>query len=161
LASLKLGIGRSIQTDFSTRQNPREKILTRLYIYNKTSVHPKPCYQGQNMFDRMLTPSWCRIEDSKPQISLPLNIVFAFCAGFSSACLYYSHPILDVMAKDFGTDQTSIANIPTLAQAGEATCLLLIMPLADYVPRRKFTLVMAVIAALFWYVRSAGSADCD
>lgn len=104
-----------------------------------------------------LTPPWCRVsrEEEKAnsngnEISLGLTTLFAFAAGFSSANLYYSHPILHLLAEDFHTTQNGAATIPTLAQAGEAACLLLIMPLADFFPRRRFTLVMVTLATVFW-----------
>lgn len=67
-----------------------------------------------------------------------------------SANLYYSHPILDVLAKDFHVSQGQVSSIPTLATAGEATGLLLIMPLADFFPRRKFSLTFVFVTAAFW-----------
>lgn len=97
------------------------------------------------------TPPWCRRKEfDEPKLSLGLTVLYAFTAGFSAANLYYSHPILEVMALEFHTTQTSVANVPTLAQAGEATCLLLILPLADFVPRRAFTLTATLLAALLW-----------
>jgi MFS family permease len=103
------------------------------------------------MIDSLITPPWCRLQDGKsPPMTLKLNIIFAFCGGFSSAGLYYSHPILNLLAEDFNTTQSGVANIPTLAQAGEAACLLLILPLADYFPRRKFALLLSTLATLFW-----------
>lgn len=97
------------------------------------------------------TPPWCRIKGSdRPRLTIWLTLLYAFCAGFNSANLFYSHPILNVLAEDFHTTQSGVANIPTLAQAGEASCLLLILPLADFFPRRRFTLIMTTLAALFW-----------
>ncbi|KAK5062723.1 hypothetical protein LTR84_004797 [Exophiala bonariae] len=97
------------------------------------------------------TPPWCRLKDCEtPRLTTWLTILYAFCGGFNSANLFYSHPILNVLAEDFHTTQSGVANIPTLAQAGEASCLLLILPLADFFPRRQFTLVMTTLAALFW-----------
>lgn len=69
-----------------------------------------------------------------------------------SANLFYSHPILDVLAIDFHTTQASISTIPTLSLAGEATGLLLILPLADFFPRRRFTLCMMSLTIALWSV---------
>lgn len=76
--------------------------------------------------------------------------MYGFAGGFFAANLYYSHPILEVMAKSFNTDQTGVANIPTLAQAGDATGLLLVLPLADFFPRRRFALTLLTFTMLFW-----------
>lgn len=67
-----------------------------------------------------------------------------------SANLFYSHPILDVLAHDFHTDQAGAASIPTLALAGDVTGLLLVMPLADFFPRRRFVLVLVAVTLSFW-----------
>lgn len=96
-------------------------------------------------------PAWCRWNSSNPPpFTLWLNILFAFAGGFTSANLYYSHPILNVLARDFHTTQAGVSTIPTLAQAGDATGLLLVLPLADFFPRRKFTLTLITLSASFW-----------
>lgn len=100
------------------------------------------------------TPPWCRWSDKPPKFTLGHNILYAFAGGFFSANLYYSHPILAVMARDFNTDQTGVANIPTLAQAGDAAGLLLVLPLADFFPRRRFALALLSFTVFFWYVYS-------
>lgn len=56
------------------------------------------------------------------------------------------------MAHSFGTGQAGVANIPTLAQAGDGLGLLLIMPLADFFPRRMFTISILILTTVFWYV---------
>lgn len=101
----------------------------------------------------LVTPPWCRWDNNEPakhKFTVWHNLLYAFAGGFFSANLYYSHPILEVMARDFGTVQTSVANIPTLAQAGDATGLLLVLPLADFFPRRRFTLVLLTLTSAFW-----------
>lgn len=97
-------------------------------------------------------PPWCRWNTiNPPPFTLWLNILFAAAGGFTSANLFYSHPILNVLARDFRTTQAGVSTIPTLAQAGDATGLLLVLPLADFFPRRKFTLTLITLSALFWY----------
>lgn len=101
----------------------------------------------------MFTPSWCRWHvDNPPKFTIWHNILFACAGGVYAANLYYSHPILEVMAESFGTGQTGVVNIPTLAQAGDGLGLLLIMPLADFFPRRTFTMSILLLTTLFWYV---------
>lgn len=98
-----------------------------------------------------LTPPWCRwTPDNPPPLTLKLNILYACASGFTAANLYYSHPILNVLAEDFHTSQASVASIPALAQAGDATGLLLIAPLADYLPRRPFALFMLSCSMALW-----------
>jgi MFS family permease len=99
-----------------------------------------------------LTPRWCQWNaQNPPPFTLWLNLLYACAGGFTSANLYYSHPILHVIAEDFHTTQTGVANIPTLALAGDATGLLLLLPLADFFPRRRFVLAMLVVTMAFWY----------
>jgi len=88
--------------------------------------------------------------DKPPKFTIWHNILFACAGGIFSANLYYSHPLLAVMAEDFNTNQSKVANIPTLAQAGDATGLLLILPLADFFPPRKFCLAMLACTTAFW-----------
>lgn len=98
-----------------------------------------------------LTPSWCRWDAANPTpLTIWLNVLFACAAGFTSANLYYSHPILHVMADSFHTTQAGVANIPTLALAGDATGLILLLPLGDFFPRRKFTLVIMTLCMALW-----------
>jgi hypothetical protein len=97
------------------------------------------------------TPPWCRWDvENPPPFTIWLNVLYACAGGFTSANLYYSHPILNILADEFHTSQVGVANIPTLAQAGDATGLLLILPLADFFPRRKFTLTLVTCTAAFW-----------
>ena len=96
-------------------------------------------------------PPWCRWDDDDPPpFTIWLNLLFACAGGFTSANLYYSHPILNILAEEFKTSQGGVATIPTLAQAGDASGLLLILPLADFFPRRRFALTLIALAAIFW-----------
>ncbi|OAP56023.1 hypothetical protein AYL99_10175 [Fonsecaea erecta] len=100
---------------------------------------------------RSWIPSWCCWDiDNPPALTMRLNILYACAAGFTSANLYYSYPILHILAKDFNTSQAGVASIPALAQAGDATGLLLILPLADFLPRRTFTITLLALSMAFW-----------
>ncbi len=120
--------------------------------------HPEANIASTSLQNRWLshtiywTPPWCRWDvDNPPSFTIWLNILYACAGGFTSANLYYSHPILNVLANEFNTSQGGVSTIPTLAQAGDATGLLLILPLADFFPRRKFTLTLVACSAAFWY----------
>lgn len=103
------------------------------------------------LLSSILTPQRCRWNAEHPPIfTIQLNVLFAITGGIVSANLYYSHPILHVLAQTFDVSQAQIANVPTLAQAGNATGLLLILPLADYFPRRRFVLSLLSVCAVFW-----------
>jgi len=103
---------------------------------------------------RFLT--WCpprlRWDPNKPaEFSLSLNILFGFAGAFTVANLYYNHPILNILARDFNVTYEDSSLVPTLAQAGYATGLLLLCPLGDLLPRRPFTLALVFFTATLWY----------
>lgn len=96
-------------------------------------------------------PPCCRWNPAAPpKFTIWHNLLFAFAGGFFSANLFYSHPILELIANDFHTTQSGVANIPTLTLAGDATGLLLVLPLADFFPRRRFALVLLTMTIVFW-----------
>ena len=107
-------------------------------------------------------PTWCRWDtDNPPPFTIWLNILYGFAGGFTSANLAYSLPILNVLADSFKTSQAGVANIPTLAQAGNVTGLLFILPFADFFPRRRFVLFLVALTALIWYATSRYKYDHD
>jgi hypothetical protein len=58
------------------------------------------------------TPPRCRWDPSKPpQFSMALNVLFGFAACFTVANLYYSHPILNVLAEDFGVSFEDVSQV--------------------------------------------------
>jgi predicted MFS family arabinose efflux permease len=64
------------------------------------------------------------------------------------ANLYYSHPILDVLAKDFNVTQERASIIPTCAQGGYAAGLLFICPLGDLIKRRGMVLWLMLFTSM-------------
>ncbi|KAK4493985.1 hypothetical protein PRZ48_015171 [Zasmidium cellare] len=84
---------------------------------------------------------------SPPQFSMAHNVMFGFAGAFTVANLYYNHPILNILAEDFGVDYVEVSQIPTLAQAGYATGLLLLCPLGDLLKRRPFVLTLVFFTA--------------
>lgn len=85
-----------------------------------------------------------------PKFTLKLNILFAFAGCFTVANLYYSHPILNVLATDFSVSYEKVSQIPTLAQAGYAIGLLLLNPCGDIFRRRRFVLCLVAFTAALW-----------
>lgn len=102
---------------------------------------------------RLLTwcPPRCRWDPARPpQFSLFLNVLFGFAGAFTVANLYYNHPILNILARDFGVEYERVAQIPTVMQAGYAAGLLFLCPLGDALPRRPFTLGLVFFTATMW-----------
>ena len=94
------------------------------------------------------TPNRCRWDSVEPpRFSIWLNILFGAAGAFTVANLYYSHPILGILAEDFGVDYVEVSEIPTLAQAGYAIGLLTLCPLGDLLKRRPFVLYLVFLTA--------------
>lgn len=99
------------------------------------------------------TPPKCRWDLEKPpQFSLALNVLFAFAGAFTVANLYYSHPILNIIADDFHVPYERVSQIPTLMQAGYAIGLFFLCPLGDLLKRRPFVLSLVLFTATLWLV---------
>lgn len=81
---------------------------------------------------------------------MALNVLFGFAACFTVASLYYSHPILNVLAEDFGVTYYQASLVPTLAQAGYAAGLLFLCPLGDLFRRRAFVLWLVWFTGTVW-----------
>lgn len=94
------------------------------------------------------TPNRCRWDPVEPpRFNIWLNLLFGAAGAFTVANLYYSHPILDILAEDFGVSYVEVANIPTLAQAGYAVGLFSLCPLGDLLKRRPFVLYLVFFTA--------------
>ncbi|KAG9690158.1 MFS general substrate transporter, partial [Aureobasidium melanogenum] len=99
------------------------------------------------------TPPRCRWDPEKPPaFSMALNVLFGFAGAFTVANLYYSHPILNILADEFNVPYERASQIPTVMQAGYAAGLLFLCPLGDLLPRRPFVLSLVFFTATMWYV---------
>lgn len=90
--------------------------------------------------------------NSPPKFSMRLNVLFAFAGAFTVANLYYNHPILNILARDFDVPYETVAQIPTLAQAGYAIGLFFLCPLGDLFKRRPFVLSLVFFTATMRWV---------
>jgi hypothetical protein len=116
--------------DKSTTANPRYAKFW--HFYDAITYTPKRC-------------RWDPVEP--PRFNIWLNILFGAAGAFTVANLYYSHPILGILAEDFGVDYVEVSEIPTLAQAGYAIGLLTLCPLGDLLKRRPFVLYLVFLTA--------------
>ncbi|HEY1057099.1 MAG TPA: MFS transporter [Limnobacter sp.] len=84
---------------------------------------------------------------SAEQAGLSRLLVWVLAAGaaFSVACLYYSQPMLGVLAQNLGASDQAVGWVPTLTQLGYAVGILLLAPLGDRHDRRN---IIAIKAAL-------------
>jgi predicted MFS family arabinose efflux permease len=76
--------------------------------------------------------------------------LFALASGLSVANVYYSQPLLDALARDFGITHAAIGGVVTATQIGCALALLLLVPLGDRIDRRLLMAMqlLALVAAL-------------
>jgi predicted MFS family arabinose efflux permease len=80
-------------------------------------------------------------------LSRGLVLLFAVACGLSAANLYYVQPILDTIAKAFGTSTGTAGLVVTVSQIGYAAGLALVVPLGDLVSRRRMVPILLVITA--------------
>ncbi|MEV0032570.1 MFS transporter [Nocardia sp. NPDC050793] len=72
-------------------------------------------------------------------------LVFAITAGSSAACLYYLQPLLDEIARELHVSTATACLVVSAAQVGYLCGLALVVPLGDFLERRR--LVPALLAA--------------
>ncbi|MCX7278351.1 MAG: MFS transporter [Burkholderiales bacterium] len=77
-----------------------------------------------------------------------LVLLLAAAAGLAAAALYYSQPMLGVLASEFNASPGTIGLVPTLTQLGYAAGLLLLAPLGDRFDRRRIILGKAAVLTL-------------
>ncbi|KAF4551054.1 Hypothetical protein D9617_15g044080 [Elsinoe fawcettii] len=99
------------------------------------------------------TPPACRWDpENPPKFTLYLNLIFAWATAVSAANLYYTHPMLDVLARDFRVGEDDIAQVPTVIQAGYAIGLFTLCPLGDVFKRRPLVLRLCLTACVLWII---------
>ena len=79
-----------------------------------------------------------------------LVLLLASGAGLGAASLYYSQPLLGVLAGELDATPAAIGLVPTMTQLGYAFGILLLTPLGDRYDRRRIILAKAasLVAAL-------------
>ncbi|WP_219907883.1 MFS transporter [Enhygromyxa salina] len=73
--------------------------------------------------------------------------LLASIAGLAVASLYYSQPMLAVMAEAIGASDTEIGLVPMLTQLGYAFGILFLAPLGDRFDRRRIIIIKAAVLA--------------
>ncbi len=75
-----------------------------------------------------------------PPLTASVLLAMAVAAGFAAANVWYSQPMLGVIARDLHVGSAAVALIPTATQVGYAAGLLLLLPLGDRMDRRQLIL---------------------
>ncbi|NKF23377.1 MFS transporter [Solimonas marina] len=78
----------------------------------------------------------------------PLTLLFAFACGAIAANLYYTQPLLALLAHTFGRRESDVGLLVTLTQIGYATGLALIVPLGDRLDRRRLICGLMALSVL-------------
>ncbi|PTQ74037.1 MFS transporter [Pseudomonas sp. GV071] len=73
-------------------------------------------------------------------------LLFAFCCGVIVANIYYSQPIIELIAPDIGLSATAASLIVSLTQIGYALGMLFLVPLGDLLENRKLMIVTALVS---------------
>src|SRR5690625_3005993 len=93
-------------------------------------------------------------------LSKPVLYLMSISAGLFVANLYYSQPLLNLIAESFHVNESAVSNVPLFTQLGYAAGLLLIVPLGDMVSNMRIlkidfmvlvlSLLVAAIAKSLW-----------
>jgi predicted MFS family arabinose efflux permease len=75
-------------------------------------------------------------------------MLLAVSTGLAVANNYYAHPLLPEISKDLHMSAGVAGYIVTVAQAGYAVGLLLLLPLGDLVERRRLAVTLCVLTGL-------------
>lgn len=81
-------------------------------------------------------------------LSGKMVFLLALGAGLSVASIYYSQPMLGIIANTFHARVGDVGLVPTLTQIGYALGILLLAPLGDRFDRRRIILVKGTLLAL-------------
>ncbi|MBW9335114.1 MFS transporter [Herbaspirillum sp. RU 5E] len=90
-------------------------------------------------------------------LSTGLIGLLATGAGLAVASLYYSQPMLGVLADDIGASERAVGMVPMSTQLGYALGILLLAPLGDRYDRRRIILIKAAILTVALLLAGAAS----
>jgi predicted MFS family arabinose efflux permease len=88
------------------------------------------------------------IGDTGSSLTRSALLLFAVAAGVSVANVYFAQPLLDELSIQFGFDTASAGLVVTVTQIGYALGLFLIVPLGDWLDRRRLVLSQLALSAL-------------
>ncbi|MDF0531487.1 MFS transporter [Tsukamurella sp. 8F] len=83
-----------------------------------------------------------------------LVLLFAITAGSSAGCLYYLQPLLHDIGRDYGVPASVAGTVISVTQVGYLLGLALVVPLGDFVDRRRLVVGLLLASG----VALAGSA---
>ncbi|KAF9524120.1 MFS DHA1 transporter [Crepidotus variabilis] len=94
-------------------------------------------------------PKHLRYHPDRPfTFSYAITVLYSLSAMVVVMNVYYCQPLLIQMAESFHVSYGNISRVPTFTQAGYACGLFVLLPFADIIRRRQFTLVLVLITIL-------------
>jgi predicted MFS family arabinose efflux permease len=81
-------------------------------------------------------------------LSQTLVLLMATATGIAVAGNYYAQPLLHTIAAEFGLTKASAGSIVTTAQLSYGLGLILLVPLADILERRRLIFIMLMLATI-------------
>ncbi|WDZ96253.1 MFS transporter [Herbaspirillum sp. WKF16] len=103
------------------------------------------------------TGAGAHAQHAAPGLSPALIGLLATGAGLAVASLYYSQPMLGVLADDIGASERAVGMVPMSTQLGYALGILLLAPLGDRYDRRRIILIKAAILTVALLLAGAAS----
>jgi predicted MFS family arabinose efflux permease len=95
-----------------------------------------------------MTSQTSSLTSESPALPQALVLLFALCCGAIVANLYYTQPIIELIAPDVGLSADRASLIVSLTQIGYALGLLFLVPLADLLESRRLMLITTAAAQL-------------
>ena len=81
------------------------------------------------------------------ELSTPIILLMALACGLCTGSNYYSQPLLNSIAVDFGVEKTSAAYISFIAQTLYTVGLFFLVPLGDMFDKKKIIIIFMALAA--------------
>ncbi len=81
-------------------------------------------------------------------LTRPVTLLFSVASGLAVANAYFAHPLLDVMADDLGLTRAIAGLFVGATQLGYALGLILLVPLGDFIDRRKLIVGQSLLSVL-------------
>ena len=93
--------------------------------------------------------NWCdNMNDNEIVMTKFLAILFAICSGLAIGNLYWAQPLLVQIMDGFGLPAANGGLLVTATQIGYAMGILFILPLGDFVRRKRMIAIVMVLSVL-------------
>ncbi|HCC00305.1 MAG TPA: MFS transporter [Ruminococcaceae bacterium] len=94
------------------------------------------------------------LQSAQAVLTPSLVRIMAIASGITVANLYYIQPLLEQISRNFNVTQVSVGFVAMLTQVGYAIGMLLILPMADTIEKKRLILLMAALAGCSIFIVS-------